>query len=918
MISTLWGKWNADSSLQRAIESRVAEGLRIRVLLFAVSILGIAPLCLAESESGAGPQIEFYIPQQRADVALTQFAEQADLTLIFPYDLTRKVTTNRLVGSYTIAVAVERLLAGTRLKPKFNDQGVLTAIVEATVEPEGDRMNVNQKSRAGLVGFLAAMFSSPVNAQDVGATQEESAVLDEIVVVAQRREQSMQEVPVSMSAFSNEDLARLNIRSLEGVAEQVPSAELYSPRGAGQPVWVIRGIGLIDFNSNNTPTAPIFYDDYYLTSNIMGGIGLFDVERVEVLKGPQGGLYGRNTTGGAILVLSQKPELEQSGGYAKARSGSYGRWGLEGALNAPLSDAFAFRLAGLVDQGGGWQDSLATLEDDNWGDRDFWSLRGQLLFDAGGDIDALLKVEAGEDQSETALSSSIATIDPITGGTCPALLQGQRDVNCANWYNLTNVVTGNPEGLGILPSEQQSDGSLVMGDPIPRLDNDWFGANLRINYGFDFGVLTSITGYYEYNNHQIFDFDGAPGAFAHEDGQAEIESWSQEFRLTSNSDGPLSWIVGSVYAEDTIDEYRTMDLSDNLLLVSSTGSLGERSFTQKTEAWSVYVQSQYDISDAVNVHATLRYTDETRKMLDNTFYIADFDFFLVNGVNREQKLEDNISGEIGLDWQASDDVLAYAKITKGVKSGGFYGGFAFVEEELDPYAEESVVAYEVGFKSDMAQDTLRLNGAFFFYDYGDLVSYRAVYNPLTDSFFSYLTNLADVETQGFELDANWMPPRIEGLSFSASLAYIEGEVADSNDVGLTFENEPFPLEGTGLDIPKWSYQLQTRYDREIAGRFNSAFQLDWSWRDDLCDRSEYVKTDNLTNYGIWCSSREGYGLLNARASIGSADGRWDIAIFGRNLTDEAYIINTTNDGVNGYLEQYGMPLTWGVEVGLSF
>ena len=305
-------------------------------------------------------------------------------------------------------------------------------------------------------------------------------------------------------------------------------------------------------------------------------------------------------------------------------------------------------------------------------------------------------------------------------------------------------------------------------------------------------------------------------------------------------------------------------------------------------------------------------------MLGNTFYIPDFDLYLVNGVDREQKLDDNFSGEVGVNWHASDDAMLYAKITKGVKSGGFYGGFAFVEEELDPYAEESVIAYEAGFKSELAQDTVRLNGAAFFYDYGDYVSYRAVYNPLTDSFFSYLTNLADVEMRGFELDAEWMPPRVEGLSFRASVAYIEGEVADSDDIGLTFENEPFPLDGIALDIPKWNYQLQMRYDREISGRYKGAFQLDWSWRDDLCDRSEAVKNDNLTNYGIWCSNREGYGLLNARASIGSATGRWDIAIYGRNLTDEAYIINQTNDGVNGYLEQYGMPLTWGIEFGVWF
>ena len=212
---------------------------------------------------------------------------------------------------------------------------------------------------------LAVGASSLALAQD--------RVIEEVVVSAQKREQSMQDVSIAVSAFSEEELNSLAVSNLEELTEFVSGVELFDDRGAGQPTWVIRGVGLADFNANNTPTAAIHYDDYYLTSNVLGGIGLFDIGRVEVLKGPQGGLYGRNSSGGAVQVLSRRAEVgAESNGYL---TGSYGRWGrhgLEAAFGGKLGDSAAFRVAAMTDQDGGWQDSLVTPQDDEHGDRDFF------------------------------------------------------------------------------------------------------------------------------------------------------------------------------------------------------------------------------------------------------------------------------------------------------------------------------------------------------------------------------------------------------------------------------------------------------------------------------------------------------------------------------------------------------------------
>lgn len=228
------------------------------------------------------------------------------------------------------------------------------------------------------------------------------ATLEEVIVTAQKREQSLQDVPIAITAFTQTDLRNLSFTNLQGLTEAVSAVELFDERGAGQPTWVIRGVGLADFNANNTPTAAIYYDEFYLSSNVMGGLGLYDLDRVEVLKGPQGGLYGRNTTGGAVRVLSVRPDLEQDvNGFIQ---GSYGRWDrsvVEGAVGGKITGNSAFRLAGMTDQNGGWQDTLATPGDDEYGDRDFTSGRAQLLLQPTDALELLLKVDAGYDKSET-------------------------------------------------------------------------------------------------------------------------------------------------------------------------------------------------------------------------------------------------------------------------------------------------------------------------------------------------------------------------------------------------------------------------------------------------------------------------------------------------------------------------------------
>lgn len=752
--------------------------------------------------------------------------------------------------------------------------------------------------RTTLTAALAALTSSTLFA---------APTLEEIVVTAQKRSESVQDVSIAIKAFTAEELSNLNTASLSELTEFVSGAELFDDRGAGQPTWVIRGVGLADFNSNNTPTAAIYYDEFYLTSNVLGGIGMFDIGGVEVLKGPQGGLYGRNTSGGAVRVQSTRPVVgEEFNGYVSGNIGRWDRAGLEGAIGGPVGDNSAFRIAASTDQGGGWQDSLATPGDDEHGDRDFTAVRAQFAYEPSEAFSLLFKLEAGEDKSETTLGFSRALYDGNTGDFCASAFAGNHNErDCVTISNLTNAFALTPGDPGILPSGQREDGTKVLSNPINELDNSWTGANLQMNWEFDGVTLTSITGYLNYENNQVFDFDAQPLVLLHEDGgEAELTLWSQELRLLSNSEGPITWLVGAMYAEDEVEEHRDALLTENVLVFSTEINRG---FTQNTESWAVYGQVEYELNDAWKVHGSLRYTDEDKDLEDAFTYDVRDGFFYVQDVNGSFELDENWSGHVGLDWAVSDDALVYARITQGFKSGGFFGGFSLAVEDLEPYGEETVLSYEVGFKSAWMENSLQLNGALYFYDYQDVQGFTQVANDITGTVVTKLGNLGDAEHLGAELDMIWLP--MEGLSLQATVAWLDAEITDSDTLALDQAGEVFPIEGLKRSYaPEWSTSVQARYEWNFSDSLIAAVQLNYSWRDDLNNEDSALSNVNLAAF-----SYEDYQVLNARISIGSVEQSWDVALVGRNITDEEYWANATGDDLSSFTSIPTRPMSYGIE-----
>ena len=336
-------------------------------------------------------------------------------------------------------------------------------------------MNKNKKNNLLFIFVWGLIIAKPSYGQ-----------LEEVVVTAQKRSQSLQEIPISIAAFTDEDIKKSGAKSLQDLSEFVVGAELYDDRGAGQPTWVIRGVGLADYNANNTPTAAIYYDELYLGSNAFGGIGLYDIERVEVLKGAQGGLYGRNTSGGAVRVISSLPALgEGFQGSVNIATGSWGSQTLQAAVGLGIGERLAFRLAVTDESGGGWQDTLATTKDDGYGDRDFFASKLSMLLQFNENSEILVKYEAGKDNSEAPLSYNRA-VYYSDQNFCESAKKGRFDPrSCLTWYNATEYAKNLGVSSGISPNMQKKDGSIVMSQPINRLDNNFQSLNVQYRWETD-------------------------------------------------------------------------------------------------------------------------------------------------------------------------------------------------------------------------------------------------------------------------------------------------------------------------------------------------------------------------------------------------------------------------------------------------
>lgn len=742
------------------------------------------------------------------------------------------------------------------------------------------------------------LFSAPVSAQ-----------IEEIIVTAQKREQNVQDVSISITAFTGDRLTALGVAQPRDLAQFTPGLTVNASSSyEGDSVFTIRGVGMNDVSGKQNPAVMIYLDEIALPSHVMLGFQVFDVDRIEVLKGPQGTLYGRNTTGGAIKVVPKKPtkefDLQARFDYAE-----YDRTELELGVGGPLSDTLSARVATNINVSqDGWQ-TLETIPevpfgpgvDPDNGEIDRKAYRGSILWEPTEIFDILISGDYSQDKSEVMAFKHAGNLKADGTGFCSYATEGIRnEVECASFAQIRDRTGGTP----LTPEreiiqDRNPDIRTVLGEFSTgnRIDAESWGISATVNIDFGRFTATSITGYREFDRFQPLDQGGSPALIHEIRNWEEITSFTQEIRFASDDSwGPISWIIGGFYSDDDNDFFSDTDFRDH----ASFSGFFESGSYMETEGISAFAQVDWSLSDQLKLSGGVRYTDEDREFEFGGMITGTGPVPLAEFTHPKLNTEE-VGGRVALEFTPTDNLLLYASFNRGFKSGGFPASIAFSRNQLLPFKAEELLAYEAGFKSTLLDGNVQFNAAGYYYDWNDMQARAALdrIDPVSGQNVRVITlgTAGDVEIYGAEAELTWqLTPEL--------LVYTGVNLMDAEIQNGDYEDQ------TPAHAPDFTINGLVSYTapQAISG-FRPFAQFDWSYT----DSNQFI----LPNHPG--AVQNSYTLLNARIGIRSDNGRWELAGWGRNLSDKEYfseIFGPASGFLPGRLH-YGPPRIFGVSLSYS-
>jgi len=735
-----------------------------------------------------------------------------------------------------------------------------------------------------VIGLALACFgySSGALAQsDLRATETNDNVIDEIVVTARRREENIQDIPISIVAFTAQELQEFRITRAPQIAQYTPNVNL---KGSGNPIITIRGIGQNEGIANGNPSVGVYVDDVYLSSITMMSFQVFDTERVEVLRGPQGTLYGRNTTGGAINYISRRP-TEEFDAFVSADVGNYEVFNVEAVLGGPLGGSTNGRIAFVSNQQNEGQFTNRLTGNDH-GVIDSMAWRALLDWQPTDNVSVLFNVHGGQNRSDVYLFEHFGLIDPNTGGFCQAFLEGRLDPqNCTDVFGYSD-----PDGDPFAGNYNLE----------PEIDTTAFGASITLEWTLPAFTFNSISGYEEISIDSSSESDASPLTFLQNFYRYDIEQLSQELRLTSAPHDAFEWVAGFFFTHAAVDAPEIIFKADDLL-----GTHGLTIYEQETDASALFAHGEWQLNDRWRIVGGIRYTHEDRSYVGGSADLNPFgtscflDQIACNpgltgpvfvSTADDVETDDDLSGEIGVNYTPTDNRLLYAKISKGFKGGGWDGDLTFFSFQLEPFKPETLLSYEIGFKSLAMNQSLQLNLAGFYYDYENIQLNAFEGSAPIPS----LTNASEARVLGFDAELRWNPT--ESLGLNLGLGYLSTENKDPRFAGLELTN-----------APKWNGNATARYNWHLSNSVEPFAMLHVSYTG-----SAFTLADNNP-----FNQAPAYTLVDGRFGLTGADRRWEAALWVQNLTDEIYFVGSFVDqgnfGNSGF-RRYEMPRTYGASL----
>lgn len=742
------------------------------------------------------------------------------------------------------------------------------------------------RSSAAAAGALMAMLAPAAGwAQSPpppsGAAASAGDGTQEVVVTAQRRSQSAQDVGIALTVLSGDALTRQGIHSVNQLQNAAPSLEVEPALGGGQPQFRIRGVGFQDYASNNAPTVGVYVNEVAYPIPIMTQGALFDLSRVEVLRGPQGTLYGRNTTGGAVNFVTNQPTRQAAAG-AEVEYGSDDWLHAEGYVSGPLGDGLTGRLALFTEQGGGFQHNRVTGQ--SFGDADRYGFRALADWTPLARVTIKTDLHASRDQSDGGglyLFQPFATANGA-GPTVPA--------------DIDHTATG----WGLSPAFAQAIGAPLGAKPFRHATT--YGGS--ISASADLGeveVVNLLSGDF-LNRREYEDWDATAYAESDVFFRSRATVVADELRLVSHAGGPFKWIAGVYAAHQRLNEAYLSDF------VNELGVLAEVHYGQTVDSIAGFGQLEYRITPRLNLILGLRYEDETRT-LDG--FISRFlvGAAPVGGLapSTVSTAMQPVTGKAAAEYRLAADLLLYASVSRGAKSGGFTAYNTASGSGIAPFKPEILWAYETGFKATLPY-RLHLDGAAFYYDYRDEQVLSAIYTPGTGAVGRFV-NVPQSHIYGGELALTGEPlPR---LTVSQQLGYKRGTYDDfRNDLDLPASEAAgvavyADKSGQTIPFPKLSYEGQASYWWRIPGEYKLEAEVDYSYHG-------YYPSWLGATYDI-----PAYWLANTTLTLSPPVGRWTLAVWVRNLFDQQYDL-TRNFFVNAKVAAPGRPRSGGVRATYAF
>ncbi|HXQ21526.1 MAG TPA: TonB-dependent receptor [Candidatus Acidoferrales bacterium] len=732
-----------------------------------------------------------------------------------------------------------------------------------------------------LATAIAAVLGDARAADTSAQPSAEAGRLEEVIVTAQRRAESAQDIGISLSVLSEQALKDGAVEKVNGLQNVTPSLEVEPAFGSGQPQFRLRGVGFIDYTSNNTSPVGITVDDVALPFPIQTQGELFDLSRVEVLRGPQGTLYGRNTTGGAVNFIINQPTAETHAGFS-VDYGSFNALNAEGFVSGTLAENLLGRLSLGTEQGGSWQWNRAT--GDTLGNKDKVSGRAQLEWNPSAGTSLRLTLHSSLDKSDDYGMQLLAPFTPSC--KCGPIIPPDTDPYVAGWSVLTAPFA---KEIGLAQNSK------------PGVDNTNNG--LDLNATFDLGAvkLTSITSADRFIRHELDSWDATQYTesviFFHDD----VKVFSEEVRLASTGTGPFSWVSGVYYENDKLTEYFYGDFTQRL------GGYALTNYTQTGSSEGIFGQASYQFTDRLKGILGLRPDRETRNMegLESAFTTSTFSG-LFSGPSSSSLTNNSLSGKAELDFEMQKGALLYGSISRGVKSGGFtaHNGSVAV-----PFQPETLLAYELGLKADIAS-VFRVNAALFYYDYTDEQVLSKYFDPVSQSYIGSFINAPKSRIDGGEVELEWTPGN--GFELTQYFGYKEGKFT-----APVFNSSLVNFDGKDIDFPKLSYGGQVAYAWPV-GNFKLRAETNYSYHDkyDQLFLLENVNA-NAQVIGPPQFQIDAYWLANASIALSPAVGRsWSFSFWAHNITDQKYYITknfflpATNIGAAGEPTTVGVRLDW--------